>query len=542
MLKVNPTTKRLNIFQKMAVSRKAERSIIPYVQKNITKVENPIIQDGLQAAFDFFKSKSCKNGKFRILQIDNIIQKYNQCKNPIALGEIEECGEWLLDVSNEDKPRVLGFMEDILDAINCSNEQYCNLYKHSSNYGPLSLIEKLKSKQILRKARKVNPSLNCDSYKELFYSEPRKLYADIKKLGKEINTEAPEYKNFAKYSALKNLIFKYNLNQAEVVNALYKEAYLAKQDKSVRKYTQRVQDKTGIKILDYTTDTIPEKELYKVEKELETFNNMASYGSPLIDYLEINPVDYGFITGAEGSYYKRGNKNSHITIPNWSEHFLRHELTHATDLNMRFVPTEPEVIENIKKDLTKVGAPKFIVKYAEINEAEAKAVLGEYYNKDFSPETKNFMIKSGLPKKILELKNVDFYDLLIKHRSFNDKELETIEEIRTRFDGIIPEKIYDCIVKEPVFEIKKVVELTKGKDNIKPEDFVEIFEALTKLERLKSDKNYLENGIRFKREIPRGITCLDNIIDSPRQMRTLIHKYEIEIELAEIELGKLLNK
>ena len=34
---------------------------------------------GFWYEYTSFKSKSCKNGKFKILQIDNIIQKYNQC-------------------------------------------------------------------------------------------------------------------------------------------------------------------------------------------------------------------------------------------------------------------------------------------------------------------------------------------------------------------------------------------------------------------------------------------------------------------------------
>lgn len=524
MLKVSPTTKRLNIFQKMAVSQKAKRSIVPYVQKNIENIDNPSLKEGLKCAFNFFNKKIGKTNQLRIIKIDDIIQKYNQCKDEEVKEEIIDCAEWFCESKNKDKPKILNLMNSMLDAINVSNEQYSNLY--ASNSFPKNICKRFALK------------------KENLDSEPRKLNKKLALLSTKANIDSPVYKNFAKYSALKDFILSYSHNQAELVDFIYERAYLSKQDKSVKKYTSRVQENTGIKILDYTTEIISEKKLYKTEKELEMFNNLMSEGEPIITFLEINPVDFMFITEqAEGYQRKIGNKN-HITLPEWVKQTeLRHELTHAVDKGI-LVPLEvdPFTFIHIANDLREVNAPESAISYAYQNTSEAKAVLGEYYSDKFSQATKDFIVKEGLPPQILKLKSIDFYDLLIKHRSFNDKELETIEKIRTRFDGIIPEKIYDCIVKEPMFEIKKVVELTKGKDNIKPEDFVEIFQALTKLERLKSDKNHLANGIRFKREIPRGVTCLDNIIDSPRQMRTLIHKYEIEIELAEIELGKLLDK
>ena len=77
--------------------------------------------------------------------------------------------------------------------------------------------------------------------------------------------------------------------------------------------------------------------------------------------------------------------------------------------------------------------------------AYLQLLLGEFYDKDFSQETKDFMVRTGLPKKILELKPVDFYDLLTKQRTFNDKEIEVINEIRNKFKSQIQEEMLEVL-------------------------------------------------------------------------------------------------
>lgn len=68
MLKVNPTTKSLNIFQRISVSRKAKCSMVQFVQKSIKNIDNSSLKEGLECAFNFFNKKISKTNQLKIIE------------------------------------------------------------------------------------------------------------------------------------------------------------------------------------------------------------------------------------------------------------------------------------------------------------------------------------------------------------------------------------------------------------------------------------------------------------------------------------------
>ena len=277
--------------------------------------------------------------------------------------------------------------------------------------------------------------------------------------------------------------------------------------------------KFGIKTFDYTLYDFNEKSAYKIEKELEMFHKALKPNDKLIDILEISDFDFKYkLKSNIAGYYSKGEKL--ISMPTWKQDSIfRHELTHAIDKKLRKLFGKKKLTtQKLEEELTKAGAPEYLIKYAQTKLSETKAVLGQFYTPKYSRETKDFMVKNGLPKEILKLREIDFYDYIVNSRKWNKNTIMAFKQLRAKLGGKIPQEIADRVLGHGTKTIEEVLKLTKKRNFIEPKLFTEILDSYTdikdKRNRIMKLKIDIENSkkrllklkdVRIVEEIKQGL-------------------------------------
>lgn len=462
------------------------KSMTALTQKNLNNLDNEVVKKGLQDAFDFFSAKRGKSSQLRLTQIDDIIQKYTQCSDDVLKKELEDGFKWLSEGNKKTRGRTLDLLENSLDAFNSAEDLYSPLYNADANIG-FSFVNKVlvSFAKFCSKVKKlgVNEKLKYLNPKEVEYSKPRQLYRAMKRENKHLNTDLIDFKNFAKFSPLEQFVLKYKDKQPELVEYLYKKSYLSKlQQPELKEFCERINKRFGIKTFDYTLYDFNKKSAYKIEKELEMFHKALKPNDKLIDILEISDFDFKYkLKSNIAGYYSKGEKL--ISMPTWKQDStFRHELTHAIDKKLlKFFSKTTLSEQKLEEDLIKGLAPEGSINYAKTKLCETKAVLGEFYTPKYSRETKDFMVKNGLPKEILKLREVDFYDYIVNFRKYDKDSIKVFKQLRAKLGGKIPQEIADRILVQDTKTIEEVLKLTKKRNFIEPKLFTEILDCQTNI-------------------------------------------------------------
>lgn len=509
-------TKVIEKTQDLLGQRKAVKSIAEQtnsvVQKHIDSFESGAMRDALQGYFDVFSRKSGKVAQQRIVQLDEIIQKYNQCPDEeikkVIVNSLSD--KALLD--SWGKGNCLDLIEGTLDAINSANDKYSvmyNLYYHVQKDTKVSkFVRKLKDYWAKIKKRDISDVKFAE--KERWYSGPRKLFAEAKRKGVTIDTNVDEYmndalKNYIKYSPLADFMYKYGDSQPEMVKHLYTKGYLEKQRKEVQEFAKRLDKKHGTTFMSYEP-YFDSKGAYHVEKELDMFKQVMGAKRSL-DYLEINPYDSKYILEEKvGAYHQRRRGKRFISMPalDSANRTFRHEMIHAIDENLAqgISPYGPNIPEKALEELRKAGAPEHLVEYAKKNSDEAKAVLGEHDITKYSKATKKYMVDNGLPKEVLKLREIDYYDYILKcyGNKLNKTEIQAFRELRSKLGGIIPHEVFKVISDRDPKVTTNVLKLVKNKKHLSKENFIKVFEASVELGNKKDDLSCIKSNIAMWEE------------------------------------------
>ena len=65
----------------------------------------------------------------------------------------------------------------------------------------------------------------------------------------------------------------------------------------------------------------------------------------------------------------------------------------------------------------------------------------ENISKAWGKEIKDFMVKNGLPKEILKLREIDFYDHIVALNKYSSEEIAILKEVRKKLGGRINQKV-----------------------------------------------------------------------------------------------------
>lgn len=480
------------LFRSNKQAKTIAKSMTALTQKSLNNLDNEAVKKGLQDAFDFFSAKKGKSSQLRLTQIDDIIHKYLQCSDDVLKKELEDGFKWLSEGNKKTRGRTLDLLENTLDAFNSAEDLYSPLYNADANIG-FSFVDKIfhSFTKFCSKFKKLGVSKKFKylSSKEHGYSEPRQLYRVMKRENKPLDTNFIDFRNFAKFSPLEQFVFKYKDRQPELVEYLYKKSYLSKlQQPELKEFCERINKKFGIKTFDYTLYDFNEKSAYKIEKELEMFHKILKPKDKLIDILKISEFDMTYKLDNAGGYYKKRQKL--ISMPTWkTNNTFRHELTHAIDKKLRKLFGKTKLSEQkLEEDLIKGDAPEYLIKYAKTKLCEKKAVLGEFYTPKYSKETKDFMVKNGLPKEILKLREIDFYDYIVNSRKLDKDSIRAFKQLRAKLGGKIPQEIADRVLVQDTKTIEEVLKLVKKRNFIEPKLFTEILDSYTDI---KDKRNHI---------------------------------------------------
>ena len=473
------------LFKSNKQAKAIAKSMTALTQKSLNNLDNEAVKKGLQDAFDYFSAKRGKSSQLRLTQIDDIIHKYLQCSDDVLKKELEDVFKWLSEGNKKTRGRTLDLLENSLDAFNSAEDLYSPLYNADANIGFSFVYKVLVSfAKFCSKFKKlgVNEKLKYLSSKEVGYSEPRQLYRVMKRENKPLDTNFIDFRNFAKFSPLEQFVLKYKDKQPEVIEYLYKKSYLSKlQQPELKEFCERINKKFGIKTFDYTLYDFNEKSAYKIEKELEMFHKILKPKDKLIDILKISEFDMAYKFGKAGGYCT--SNQDLISMPTWeTNNTFRHELIHAVDKKLlKFFSKTKLSGQKLEEDLIKGDAPEYLIKYAKTKLCETKAVLGEFYTPKYSKETKDFMVKNGLPKGILKLREIDFYDYIVNSRNWDKDSIKVFKQLRAKLGGKIPQEIADRILGQDTKTIEEVLKLTKKRNFIEPKLFTGILDSYTEI-------------------------------------------------------------
>ena len=471
------------LFKSNKQAKTIAKSMTALTQKSLNNLDNEVVKKGLQDAFDFFSAKRGKCCQLRLTQIDDIIQKYTQCSDDVLKKELEDGFKWLSEGNKKTRGKTLDLLENTLDAFNSAEDLYLPLYNVNANIGG-SFVDKIfhSFAKFCSKFKKIGVKEEYKhlSSQEIGYSRPRQLYRIMKRENKNLYTNFIDFRNFAKFSSLEQFILKYRNKQPELIEYLYKKSYLSKlQQPELKEFCERINKKFGIKTFDYTFYDFNKKSAYKIEKELEMFHKILKPKDKLIDILKISEFDMMYKFGKAGGYC---NANQDlISMPTWeTNNTFRHELIHAVDKKLlKFFSKTKLSEQKLEEDLIKGDAPEYLIKYAKTKLCEKKAVLGEFYTPKYSKETKDFMVKNGLPKEILKLREVDFYDYIVNFRKCDKDSIKAFRELRAKLGGKIPQEIADRVLVHDTKTTEEVLKLVKKRNFIEPKLFTEILDSYT---------------------------------------------------------------
>lgn len=461
------------------------KSMTSLTQKSLNDLNNETVKKGLQEAFDFFSTQKGKSSQLRLIQIDDIIHKYTQCSDDTLKKDLKTGFKWLSKENKKTHGETLDLLENSLDAFNSAGGLYSPLYNVNANIG-ISFEDKIINSiaEFCSKFKnsRINKKYKHLDFKEHGYSTPRQLYRTMKREYKPLDTNSIAFEKFAKNSPLEQFILKYKDEQPELIEYLYKNSYLSELEQpKLKNFCEKINQKFGIKIFDYTFYKFNEKSAYIIEKELEMFHRALKPKDKLVDILKISDLDMMYKFGS-ASGYCNASKDL-ISMTTWkTNNTFRHELIHAADKKMlKFYSKTKLADPKLEEDLIKSGAPEYLIKYAKTNLSEKKAVLGQFYTPKYSKETKEFMVKNGLPKEILKLREIDFYDYIVNSKKWDKNSINTIKQLRAKLGGRIPQNIFDRILSNGLNSSKEALLLLKTKKHVNPKLFTEILDYQTNI-------------------------------------------------------------
>lgn len=391
--------------------------------------------------------------------------------------------------NNKDRGEVLDLVESTLDAINSSNELYTPLF-NMENKTKVTFGSKLENwmKKIFFKKKEATYT-----NEQVRYSEPLKLLLKAKK---ETLSQNIDMQNYIKYNPLEEFIYKYKDSNPHLADYLYENAYLSKQkDHRLVDFCKKIKEKYDINILDYSFYEYDDFSAYRLEKELDMFKKLLKPKKPFLNVIKINDADFLYqVRNDVGGYYQEYNKV--ISLPRWSkvDYLFRHEMIHATDKKnfkgffRELFGGKPKLSENIIDDLKKGGAQEASIKYAQTKLCEAKAVLGQFDITKYSKSTKDFMVKNGVPKELLKLRNIDYYDYIVNLKPRSEKEIKALKALRNKLGGKIPQKIASSLCyNTDISGIENILKLTKNQKNISVNTLVYVLDYYSLINRYKKD-------------------------------------------------------
>ncbi len=537
------------LFKSNRQSSNIVKSMSTLTQRNLNNLDNESVKKGLQDAFDFFSSQKGKTNQLRLTQIDDIINKYTQCSDDVLKKELEDGFKWLAEGNKKTRGKTLDLLENTLDAFNSAEDLYLPLYNVKANIG-VSFVDKIfhSFAKFCSKFKKLGASKKFKhlSSKERGYSEPRQLYRAMKRGNKPLDTDCTAFINYTKFSPLEDFILNYKDKQPELVEYLYKNSYLSKlQQPELKEFCERINKKFGIKTFDYTFYEFNKKSAYKIEKELEMFNRALKPKGKLIDILKISDLDMTYKFGKAGGYC---NANQDlISMPTWeTNNTFRHELTHAVDKKLFMFTSKIDLPNNIlEEDLIKGQAPEHSINYAKTKLREKKAVLGEFYTPKYSKETKDFMVKNGLPKGILKLREIDFYDYIVNSRNWDKDSIKVFKQLRAKLGGKIPQEIANRILVHGTKTTEEVLKLVKKRNFIEPKSFVEILDYYVDIKDKKNHISKLKKAIENSKKRlleSKDTTIAEQINQELKQMTKRLETIKEDLVVAEDFLEVALSK
>ena len=548
-LSISLAKKSSCLFKSNKQAKTIAKSMTALTQKSLNNLDNEVVKKGLQDAFDFFSTKRGKSSQLRLTQIDDIIQKYTQCSDDVFKKDLEDGFKWLSEGNKKTRGRTLDLLENSLDAFNSAEDLYSPLYNADANIGFSFVYKVLVSfAKFCSKFKKlgVNEKLKYLSSKEVGYSKPRQLYRVMKRENKPLDTDLIDFRNFAKFSSLEQFVLKYKDRQPELVEYLYKKSYLSKLEQpKLKEFCEKINKKFGIKTFDYTLYDFYEKSAYKIEKELEMFHKALKPKDKLIEVLKISDLDMKYKFGNAGGYCSACKDL--ISMPIWkTENTFRHELIHAVDKkSLKFFSKTKLSEQKLEEDLIKGDAPEYLIKYAKTKLSETKAVLGQFYTPKYSRETKDFMVKSGLPKEILKLREIDFYDYIVNSRNWDKDSIKAFKQLRAKLGGKIPQEIADRVLVQDAKTIEEVLKLTKKRNFIEPKLFTEILDSYTNVKdkrihimKLKID---IENSKKWLLDT-KDVRIVEEIKQGRADMTKVLETIKKDLVIAESLLKEALSK
>lgn len=528
-IQINPRT----LLKQKKIDQRIARSYDVCVKNNISKIENRNLKQLLTSSYDYFIGKKNKSSKLRIAQIDDIRLKYEACtddklKSMIAKFLKNKNG------SKDSKEEVLDFIEQVLDVSNSAESRYCQLYSSDSTVGPI-----FADKLVLNIAKIIGFFTNdlpkgtsLLKNKDIGISPVRKFIKQCKRSGIKIDYNDYDFINFTKYAPLEELILKDGKANKKITNYLYEKAYVSKQSyPKLQEFCRKINKKYGIKTLDYSFHEYIPESAYKIEKELGMFNSVLKAKTKLIDLIKISTNCFEFKNHEATAFYKKKS----IFLPKWfKNNNFRHEMIHAIDENLSILKKKRKIPKKqIEAELTKIGAPKGSITYANTRLNEAKAVLGEYYSPSYSKEIKDFMLKSGLPKEILNLRDIDFYDYLLRIKNRTPDEIKVLKELRDKFNGIIPQKMCSIIDTIGIDGCKNVLKKLKNK-KFDSKKNLEIFTEYINVGKKKREIERLQNDINSLMKRVEIIIAGDS-----SEVKQELLKTEKKLDIAQKELEEL---
>ena len=214
--------KAYNCLAKTNTIKKTASTMNDYAKKHLTNIQNDTVKNNLLEAFDFYSINNIKNSKQRLFQIDDIAHKYESCSDDYLKKELENLIKSLSKKDASKKGEILDLIEGSLDSLNCSEGQYCPLFKINSSIG---VKTEYKIYHIIAKALcfllREDVNTKYLSFKDIGKSEVQKFLIQAKKLKKTIDTEDFEFKAFTKYSPLEDYKNKYKDSNIKAVNFLF---------------------------------------------------------------------------------------------------------------------------------------------------------------------------------------------------------------------------------------------------------------------------------------------------------------------------------
>lgn len=540
IFKIQNFTNNFSVLSNLNKTSKVNAKITPsYIQKNIESLNDGIIKEKLAEFYNLFRNKRGYKNTLKITQLDDIILKLKSCSDGYIIAYIEKMLKGL-DLNKKENPqKIINKIESLLDVINCANEKYTTLYNPIIPLGPNFIHRFFVGLTILfLKTFKNSKKAKLGKINDIKYPDSIRYLLECKRAEQPTNQYEQDFLNYQKFNPLEYFILKYKDSDKDLIDYLYENAYITKLiNPKTQDFCRKLNKNFGIKTLDYTFSCSNSESMYRIEKELEMFYKLLKPKTSLFDLLKISKCNSLFFDKeVAGAYNSRK-----IFLPYWQKgRVFRHELIHAIDPNKGIHSDRTIPKKLIEEELSKLGIKKYTIEYANSSMREAKATLGEYYSPKYSSELKDFMVKNGLPKEILGLADIDFYDYLISSKNWASKELKIFNKIRKRFNGIIPQDICNNILTIGSDGLENLTALLSKRKTKNNEHLRKIYENYADIVELKKEIKKIENTIHnLTKDMEERNN--DRIKESITDFRELLKEVQEDLKEATKELNRYLS-